>query len=131
MNSFAERLRFARKLRGLNQSELAAACKLSQSAIANYEAGSRRTTKQIFRIADVLNVSAAWLAEGVEPMEFTAPSLTGNVYRLAEQAAQHPTAAWPFKNIAPEVYWSLSEDDRNVMENTMAALIASLLQRSS
>ncbi len=129
--SFAERLRFARTLRGLTQSELAAACNISQSAIANYEAGTRQSTKQIFRIANVLRVSAAWLAEGLEPMEFTAPELTPNAYRLDEQTGRHVLPSWPFRDIAPEVYWTLSDADRRVLENTVATLIASLLQRPS
>ncbi|MFA7475844.1 MAG: helix-turn-helix transcriptional regulator, partial [Castellaniella sp.] len=37
METFAERLRHARLLRGLSQETLARACGLSQSAISSYE----------------------------------------------------------------------------------------------
>src|SRR5690606_37191758 len=74
VNTFGNRLRYARSLRRLTQAELARACGLSQGAIGNYEADSRRSAKEIFRIAEALDVSAAWLAMGTGPMEVQEPA---------------------------------------------------------
>lgn len=128
MKSFAERLRFARNLRGQTQAQLARACRVSQGAIANYESGARQAAKIIFRLAAVLRVSAIWLAEGTGPIEFDAPALTAGAYRLQDGGAACATPAWPFNDISPEIYWALSERDRQLIENTVAGLVASLLQ---
>src|SRR3546814_1186413 len=69
VNEFADRLRHARQLRGLTQAALARACGLSQGAIANYEEKSRRTAKEIFKLADALRVSHVWLSRGFGLME--------------------------------------------------------------
>ena len=130
MNTFADRLRFARSLRQLTQAELARASGISQGAVANYESSTRRFPKAIFRLAAALKVSAQWLAEGVGPMEYEAPALAGSHTGLAEGQIKSPVLDWPFRDISPEIYWSLSESDRNLVENTIAGLIASLLQKS-
>ncbi|MFC3866660.1 helix-turn-helix domain-containing protein [Alcaligenes aquatilis] len=44
MKHFSERLRHARQYRGLSQADLARLCGLTQSAISNYENGTRRDT---------------------------------------------------------------------------------------
>ncbi len=69
VNIFAERLRRTRTLRGLSQAALASACGVSQSAIANYENGSRKIAKNIFLLAEILNVNPIWLSQGTGPME--------------------------------------------------------------
>ena len=129
MNTFAERLSFARRLRRLTQAQLARAAHMSQGAIANYDSGSRQSPRNIFPLATALRVSAQWLSEGVGPMEYDAPALAGSRYGLSESDL-HPTVLdWPFKDISPEIYWSLSEADRELIENTIAGLIASLLHK--
>lgn len=127
MNTFAERLRFARSLRRLTQAELARACGISQGAVANYESNSRQFPRAIFRLAAALKVSAQWLAEGIGPMDYEAPALTGSRYGLADGNPELPVLDWPFRDISPEIYWSLAEHDRDLIENTIAGLIASLL----
>ena len=59
---FKERLRAARDLRQLNQSELAAKAKLPPSSIAHFESGSRKPSfDNLKRLASVLDVSTDFL----------------------------------------------------------------------
>jgi len=129
VNTFAERLSFARRLRRMTQAQLARAAGISQGAIANYENGSRQSPRNVFVLAGPLKISAQWLSEGAGPMEYDAPALAGSRYGLSE--VEHPPQVldWPFKDISPEIYWSLSEADRELIENTIAGLIASLLHK--
>ena len=129
MNTFADRLRFARRLRGLTQAQLARTCQISQGAIANYESNTRHFPRAIFQLAAALRISAQWLAEGTGPMEYEAPALAGSRYGLADGNPAPPVLDWPFKDISPEIYWSLSQADRELVENTIAGLIASLIQK--
>lgn len=118
VNTFGTRLRYARTLRRLTQKELARACGLSQGAIGNYETNSRRSPKDVFRIAEVLNVEPAWLAMGTGPME--------------QQAAQHvadlphSNTAWPFPEIDPARVWALSAHQRELLAKTLSGMISAL-----
>lgn len=129
VNTFAARLLFARRLRRMTQAELARACRISQSAIANYESSSRQFPRAIFQLAVALKVSAQWLAEGVGPMDYEAPALAGTRYKLADGTHERAELEWPFKNISPDIIWSLSDSDRDLIENTIAGLIASLANK--
>ncbi|HLU19817.1 MAG TPA: helix-turn-helix transcriptional regulator [Pusillimonas sp.] len=129
MNTFADRLRFARTLRNLTQAQLARASGISQSAIANYEGNARLFPKSIFRLAAALRVSAHWLAEGVGPMEYDAPALAISRLGVADGTPRPAVSDWPFRDISPEIFWSLSDADRTLVENTIASLIASLLNK--
>jgi len=122
VNKFAERLRHARNLRNLTQAEVAAACGLSQGAIANYESGSRAAPKDIFGLADALRVSAFWLLHGKGDME---PVAAGPI-RVAEPEPARAARTWPFERVTPQTYWDLSAHDRQLVENTVLTLIASL-----
>ncbi|EKU29207.1 transcriptional regulator [Alcaligenes sp. HPC1271] len=51
MKHFSDRLRHARLQRGFSQAELARLCNLSQSAISNYESGTRRDAREILDLA--------------------------------------------------------------------------------
>jgi transcriptional regulator with XRE-family HTH domain len=129
VNQFSDRLRHARKLRGLSQAALARACGLSQGAIANYESKSRRNAKEIFRLAEALQVNALWLALGTGPMD--APeepeTSTHSTFALAESGAhRNSLSGWPFHKIAPETFWRLSAKDRALIEDAVASLIVSL-----
>lgn len=60
-----ERLRIARKKRNLNQTDLAEACSITRSSIANWESPDHPATpkpKVLRRIAEVTNVSYQWLS---------------------------------------------------------------------
>ncbi len=131
VKTFADRLRFARISRHLTQAELAQASGLSQSAIANYENGSRRSAKNIFRLAEALQVRAQWLAEGKGGMD--AVPHENDAYPAAKGASalvlsdpRQVETPWPFQNIRPETYWALDAASRTVIENTVASLMASL-----
>lgn len=123
VNTFGNRLRFARNLRQLTQQELARLCGLSQGAIGNYETDSRRSPKDVFRIAEALNVEAAWLAMGTGPMEPAAPP------RIADTPLQ--SASWPFPGVDPDRIWALSADQREMLESTLAAMIAMFEKRTT
>ncbi len=132
VKQFSDRLRHARQLRGLSQAALARACGLSQGAIANYESKSRRSAKEIFRLAEVLNVNALWLAMGTGPM--TTDSATTqpkqSTSSLGESDLRENVAhGWPFRKVAPEEFWRLSGKDRALIEDTVASLIGSLQTR--
>ena len=59
---FKERLRAARELRKLNQTELALKAKLPPSSIAHFESGSRKPSfDNLKRLASVLDVSTDYL----------------------------------------------------------------------
>ncbi len=134
VNTFADRLLFARNMRRLTQAELARACGMSQSAIANYENGSRRSPKSIFALADALQVQAQWLAEGKGGMEappYNAPHPAGSAKQPPHPAhtLSEPLpilAPWPFPKISPDTYWSLDSNARLLIENTVGSLITSL-----
>ncbi|MFA7439022.1 helix-turn-helix domain-containing protein [Castellaniella sp.] len=117
MNTFGERLRYARELRGLSQKQLADACGLSQSAISSYERGSRKSTQKLLVIARKLEVDLYWLDGG-----------TGHM-RPAGQSRLAMGESWPFPSIPPEHIMALSENDRLAVEKTLRALIDSLLPR--
>jgi len=121
VNTFGNRLRHARKLRKLTQAELARRCGLSQGAIGNYEADSRRSAKEIFRIADALEVNAVWLAMGsgsMEPQAF--PQRSENT--LLDPAG----SAWPLPGIDPARIWALSAEQRQMLANALAGMIAAM-----
>jgi transcriptional regulator with XRE-family HTH domain len=128
VNHFADRLRHARRLRGLSQVQLAKACGLSQGAIANYESKTRQSAKGIFQLAQALQVSAAWLSMGTGPMEIPdAPMGSQATYPVLETPVRHSTRqSWPFTNVSADEYWSLSVEERSIIENTLASLIRSL-----
>lgn len=130
MNHFADRLRHARKLRGLSQSALADACGLSQGAIANYESKSRRSTKAIFRLAAALEVEPLWLAQGTGDMEISGTTNSPqSTFLVAESGPANNRSLWPFPKIAPASYWSLSPGQRGIIEETVASLIRSLQEK--
>jgi transcriptional regulator with XRE-family HTH domain len=116
VETFAERLRHARLLRGLSQEALARACGLSQSAISSYENGTRQSPKKLLSLAQVLEVDIYWLSRGQGDM--TPPP--GAIGALGE-------GAWPFPSIDPRQFWTLTRKDRLVVESAVGALIDSLL----
>ncbi|NLC36241.1 MAG: helix-turn-helix transcriptional regulator [Alcaligenaceae bacterium] len=122
VNTFGTRLRYARTLRQLTQKELARLCGLSQGAIGNYETDSRRSPKDVFRIAEALNVEAAWLAMGTGSME------PATLRRIADTPSSG--ASWPFPGIDPERIWALSAQQREILESTLAGMLSVLEKRS-
>ncbi|MEB2399510.1 helix-turn-helix transcriptional regulator [Parapusillimonas granuli] len=126
VNYFSERLRQTRQLRGMSQSELARACGLSQGAISNYENGTRRTPKGIFKLAQVLNVNPEWLGTGTGSMEPDAAP----AYRLSERPPDLPMQwQWPFARITPAAFWSLGPDQREMVETVVEGVIGSFQKK--
>ena len=130
VKTFADRLRYVREMRRLTQAELARACGISQGAIANYESQTRLAPRAIFKLAKVLNVNAQWLYDGSGPIELSAQSDKSQQYKVKEQNEQRVIAAWPFREISPDVWWQLSEPDQQLIENTIMTLINNLLKGS-
>ncbi|OZI23602.1 hypothetical protein CAL26_09175 [Bordetella genomosp. 9] len=91
MSSIGDRIREARKSKGLTQGDLAKRVGLSQGTIGHIEAGRNEGSRYLVRIAAVLGVRPEWLETGRGE---TAPF-------------------WPFPaDITPEDYAGLSTDDR-------------------
>lgn len=118
VNTFGSRLRHARALRQLTQQELADACGLSQGAIGNYETDSRRSPKDVFRMAEILHIEPAWLAMGTGPME-PAPQ---------REVADVPASAiaWPFPGVDPERVWALHPRQRRKLAEALLSMLAAL-----
>jgi transcriptional regulator with XRE-family HTH domain len=116
----------------MSQSALAQACGLSQGAIANYENKTRQTAKGIFQLAEALQVSPIWLAQGIGPMESGgAVDSTHSTYRLQDPADAGQQGLWPFRSIPPDVYWSLPVKERDIVETTLTSLIRSFQEKPS
>ncbi|MFU2049737.1 helix-turn-helix domain-containing protein [Bordetella hinzii] len=84
MNTFSDRLREARVLRGYTQQALARVAGLSQSAIASYECGRRHSSRATRRLARALHVHLDWLETGAGPRDLR------GVVELQEPAPQAP-----------------------------------------
>lgn len=63
----AERLKHARKARGLTQAQLAKRAHVSQSTIGNLESGTRNKPRELMSIASALEVPPEWLESGKNP----------------------------------------------------------------
>lgn len=78
--TIGERIRETRRKRGLSQVDLARAIGVTQPAVANWESGVHDPRRVVLaRIADTLDVSATWLANGA---------------RSLVEADKHPAAAY-------------------------------------
>lgn len=129
VNLFSDRLRYARRQRGLNQQELAQACGLSQGAISNYENGSRKSAKDLVALAQVLRVNAAWLAYGTGPMEADESGLSRNRISQPMAIMRGLPSGWPFTGISADEYWALSHAERAIIEDTVISLTQSFQRK--
>ena len=84
MKDLASRLIWARERRQLSQTALAKLAKVSQSNIGNLESGTRQSSRKVVELAQVLGVSADWLATGRGDPEDGPHS----VQRLSEPVAE-------------------------------------------
>lgn len=91
------RLRYARKLRGLSQVELARAARVAQGTISDLETGASKAPvgTNLVSIAHSLNVSPEWLATGKGQMTVTDTPST--------LSAQAIAVAKDWETLAPEV----------------------------
>lgn len=91
---FAQRLKAARELRGLKQTELAEKAKLPPTSIAHFEGGSRKPSfDTLRRLATALEVTTDYLlgrvdepelAEAADPLFRDVGKLTGHDRELAK-----------------------------------------------
>ena len=133
MKKFSDRLRHVRTLRGYTQAELARLAGLSQSAVASYESGERKSSRGLFKLAAALRIEAQWLDTGKGPMErpadLYANAMGGQRYAVMEDGAQGGFGdggrdpAWPFQNIPRGRYDTLTTRDKRLLENMVAAFI--------
>lgn len=82
MSTFAERLRYLRKSRNMNQEQLAESIKVSKSTIAMYEQGRREPgfeTQEL--LADFFNVDIDYLVGRSDRTTVVIPALNGNPKR--------------------------------------------------
>jgi transcriptional regulator with XRE-family HTH domain len=114
VNTLAERLRYARNLRKLTQKELARRANVSQGAISNFENQLRYQPRDIFQLATALNVSPVWLLNGTPPMELAISLPTPGGTETIGEPLLHYT--WPFPQILPADYFSLSAEKRELVE---------------
>lgn len=75
METFGDRVREARKKRGMTQKQLAAASGLSQTTISDIERGRNASSADIVALARAVGVSAEWLADGRGPRTLLTPDL--------------------------------------------------------
>lgn len=104
MDTIASRLRHARDLRGLSQTDLAKEAEVSQSTVGNIEAGIRGGLPSLPNIAAALGVRHKWLRDGDEPMQFDAPP-------------------WPFPGIDPRRFDALDRDQKIEIQGVVRARI--------
>lgn len=64
LKTLGERVKWARATRGMSQSDLAKAAKVTQGTIGNLEAGIRKTSRSLLNIAKGLKANADWLETG-------------------------------------------------------------------
>lgn len=82
MRGIGKRLREARVSAGLTQAQLAERAKLTQSAIAEIEAGRSRNSAKIIELSRALNVRADWLQTGESPSAPANSLDNGNVVEI-------------------------------------------------
>jgi len=74
MNTVGDRIKEARKARGMSRPQLAEAARVKYPTLAGIENNDQAGTTQLPQIAEALGVSPKWLQTGRGPMEGTAAS---------------------------------------------------------
>jgi len=143
VKKFSDRLRHARELRGYTQQSLARAAGMSQSAVASYENGERKSSRGLLALAAALNVEPQWLDTGKGPMSALRPphDALSNPYAAALAAppggaVMEPGASalpgygagdWPFTGVARTHYERLTDQDKRYLEAIIAAFMDACL----
>ena len=104
---------------------MARLCGLSQSAISNYENGTRRDAREILDLAKALNVSALWLHKGVGKMELR---MDGD-YSLHESQEGAPIVTWPFSLFSVNEVVALGNSERDLLDRTIRHLLDGMKKR--
>ncbi|WP_025138111.1 helix-turn-helix transcriptional regulator [Achromobacter sp. DH1f] len=104
MSTLAERLREAMDAAGIKQVQVARAAGIKPPSVADWLNGKTKNIKgaNLVTVAQLLNVSEAWLADGVLPKE------------------RRLDSDWPFPKISKHRYFALSEAQRAGIEEWVA-----------
>lgn len=104
MSTLAERLREAMNDAGIKQVQVARAAGIKPPSVADWLNGKTKNIKgaNLVSVAQLLNVSEAWLADGVLPKE------------------RRLDSDWPFPKISKQRYYTLSEAQRAGIEEWVA-----------
>ncbi|OZI69858.1 hypothetical protein CAL24_22080 [Bordetella genomosp. 2] len=135
VKTFSDRLKYARTLRRHTQDSLARASGLSQSSIAGYESGQRRSSRSSRKLASVLRIELDWLETGKGPMEkrdaYSLPGTSGP-HVLTEPAGPAGPAGtqapWPFPTVPPSLIQALSASDRNEVDKWLRMIVDGYLR---
>lgn len=103
MKTIAERLKYARGLKGWTQPQLAVAAGVSAGTIGNIESGTRQSKGSLPQIADTLGINLKWLANG--------------------QGDIHTRPDWPFASFTPAQYSTLDKALRDEVEDRLLGAI--------
>lgn len=104
-----DRLKHARRLKGLTQTGLAEKAGIAQASISEIERGLSRTSGHLVKIAQICGVDPLWLAEGVG----SPPGPTEDGYALAGVEIQKLSAADMVRQMLEKTGSGLSEEARN------------------
>lgn len=122
MDTFAQRLKYARGRASMSQEELARKLDVSKASISKIEMGLTQDVLMttLFRMADVLSIDPRWLATGKAPIGETGVGLPGQA-GLVEAWAELPAAIRdPIRQLVEEAataarqrYWAWIEERDN------------------
>jgi transcriptional regulator with XRE-family HTH domain len=86
MTTIGERLRKARKLRGLNQIELATKAQIKQPSLSDIETGETKIPDGLttVNLCEALRIRPAWLIKNKLPMEPVENPLPAEAYEVAQ-----------------------------------------------
>lgn len=103
------RLKHARRLKGLTQTELAERAGIAQASISEIERGLSRTSGHLVKIAQICGVDPLWLAEGVG----SPPGPVEDGYAVVGEEIQKLSAAAMVRQMLEKTGSGLSEEARN------------------
>ncbi len=124
VKTLADRLKFARELRGLSQKELGRRIGQSQSAIGNIEAGTRQSLRLLVPAARALGVSVDWLYDGKGPAPTAQDAPRAKVFYITDDEAACSTAPWPLKSINLAELSNLPPETLQRLDDFIAGLLA-------
>lgn len=119
VETFAQRLLYARQQRGLTQEKLAKLCSISQSTIASYENGSRLHARNLIELAHVLHVTPKWLRYG-----------EGSMHNTLHETSTNYDNHWPFVSISPTDFFNLPAEKLQLIESVVQTMIKSWNEKS-
>lgn len=88
IETFADRLRFARKAKGLGQTELAGKVGVSSGSVGNWEMGPSQPRPETLRkVAAILDVTPAWLLYGNSEPGLEMKDASSDLKRRADESS--------------------------------------------